>query len=482
MNVRFKAGMVLVALGTAAAGTGCVAPELLAKGMVGRVGRYDYSPSVIQSGNIKQFWWCGQAVNPAKSSQDTDAILYESVNTTTGAREGPMTVMAETPGTWDSVYTCNPRVIGGSFENPLGDGESFQYAMYYVATNDGVTNNIGVAFSNDGIKWNKYPQPVILKTSSTGYGVGQPSVYNSDHKAAISMFYEDWNPTVHHVAATSTDGVHFTIEGALTTAGLTPDSTEAGWGDMAYDSATASWYAVYNLPTRDPSTTGGITERGSFGVQLYRIPSDALLTGSTPWQQLGTFDTNLTGFESNFLPSFVRDSYGTVNVGSYPVIQMYVSVSNPQPAWDASPSDAGQSATPDHWDVAPVQWVSNSALMPLYRYFNGKVHEVTTGWISPYGNFQQQSLLAHLYQTPQEGATVPFYGCKTGNTDYFVSLDGACEGQRILGKNGYGYSQPMPGLNLTALYRCTTGHDHFVSTDPKCEGETTEKLLGYALP
>ena len=60
MNVRFKAGMVLVALGTAAAGTGCVAPELLAKGMVGRVGRYDYSPSVIQSGNIKQFWWCAR--------------------------------------------------------------------------------------------------------------------------------------------------------------------------------------------------------------------------------------------------------------------------------------------------------------------------------------------------------------------------------------------------------------------------------------
>ncbi len=89
----------------------------------------------------------------------------------------------------DSMYLCNPKVIGGSFDNPLGDGQSFQYAMYYAATSDGSTNNIGVAFSKDGINWKKYPQPVIWASSASGYGVGQPAVYNSDHKAAISLFY-----------------------------------------------------------------------------------------------------------------------------------------------------------------------------------------------------------------------------------------------------------------------------------------------------
>jgi hypothetical protein len=66
--------------------------------------------------------------------------------------------------------------------------------------------------------------------------------------------------------------------------------------------------------------------------------------------------------------------------------------------------------------------------------------------------------------------------------DYFVSLDGLCEGARILGTNGYGYSRPVVGLNLVALYRCSSGHDHFVSKDPECEGQSTQELLGYVLP
>ena len=78
--------------------------------------------------------------------------------------------------------------------------------MYYVATAaiTGTSNSIGVAFSNEGIVWKKYPEPVISSSSQTGYGVGQPALYNTDHKAGISMFYEDSNPTLHHVAAVST--------------------------------------------------------------------------------------------------------------------------------------------------------------------------------------------------------------------------------------------------------------------------------------
>ena len=66
--------------------------------------------------------------------------------------------------------------------------------------------------------------------------------------------------------------------------------------------------------------------------------------------------------------------------------------------------------------------------------------------------------------------------------DYFVSLDNVCEGSRIIGVNGYGYSRPVAGLNLVALYRCSSGHDRFLSIDPKCEGQTTQELLGYVLP
>ncbi len=466
---------------------GCSSSLSLPPGAVGNIGKYNYSPSVIETGNTLQLWWCSYGINPSNPAQDTDEIFYESINTLTHESYGPVMVLAETPGAWDSVYTCNPKVIGGVFEDPLGDGQKYTYAMYYVGTSNGINNNIGVAFSTDGIHWKKYPQPVILATSNVNYGVGQPALYNSDHKAAIYMFYEDYTPSVHHVFAVSGDGLHFKVQGSLTFNGLDPDNPQASWGDMAYDSRAGEWYAVFNRPIRPASTTGGIQERGQYGIEIYKIPQDSLLTGASPWHQLTTMDTSTTGFESNFIAGFVRDSYGNLNVASYPAIQLYTSVTYPPPAWEATPVEAGISANPGTWILMPMELAPDvSAAIPINRYFNGSVHDVTTGWISPIGGFHLEEVLGHLYANPLHGATVPFYACKRDQKDYFVSLDIGCEGQRTLGKEGYTYSQPVSGLNLVALYRCSVGlipfQDHFVSRDPKCEGQTTDELLGYVLP
>ena len=472
--------MIAVGLGFCVAGCGFSYAPLPAGSIAGRAGVYDYSPSVIQTGNVLQSWWCGWAYNPNDTAQFSDTIQYQSVDMSTHAQYGPVTVLSETPGAWDSVFTCNPKVVQGSFANPLNDGESFAYAMYYVGsgTVDGTNNFIGVAFSNDGISWKKFPYPVISPETSDGYGVGQPALYNNNHHAAIRIFYEDNSNYLHHVEAISSDGVHFTTLGTLTTNGLDPNCPT--WGDMAYDPGTGYWYAGFNTPPRDPSTTGGVTERGSYGIKLYRIPDASLLTGATPWQMLTTVDTSLTGYEANFLPGFVRDMFGNLIAGSG--IQLYNSISDPPPPWNASPEAAGTSGGVANWKISPVAWMPNQPLLAFNRYFNQTSHEVTTGWIDPNGGFTLEFTLGHLYQSPQQGATVPFYGCKNGSTDYFVSLDNACEGSRIIGVNGYGYSRPVAGLNLVALYRCSNGHDRFVSTDPKCEGQTTQELLGYVLP
>lgn len=129
-----------------------------------------------------------------------------------------------------------------------------------------------------------------------------------------------------------------------------------------------------------------------------------------------------------------------------------------------------------------LPWTPDNPLVALKRYLNQTAHEVTTGWVDPNGGFSLESTPLHLYQSPQQGATVPFYGCKDGATDYFVSLDSPCKGSRILGKNGYGYSRSVVGLNKVALYRCSTGHYHFVSADPKCDGQSVQELPGYVLP
>lgn len=447
---------------------------------VGRGGVYNYSPSVIQSGNLQQIWWCGGGNNPNQPSQVSDTILYASIDLTTKVMTEPYIVLGETPGSWDSKYVCNPKVIEGKFTNPLGDGQTYTYAMYYVGTAGSNANNIGVAFSNDGVHWKKYPKPVILATTQINYGVAQPAPYNSDHKSGIWLFYEDADnpPFNQHVETTSTDGIHFTVGGKLTTNGLPPDLS---WGDMAYDSAAGFWYAVYNLPLRPPSMTGGITELGQPGVTMYRIKNSSLLTGSTPWQQLKTFDTNLTGNELNFIAGLLRDPYGDVNVGPYPAIEIFPSISVPPPSWNTSPEAAAKTASTEHWDIGKVEWVPGSPLMPLNRYFNRKIHEVTTGWVDPNGGFTLESTLGHLYDSPENGASLAFYGCKEDDSDYFMSLDSACEGEFVLGLEGYGYAQAQTGLFLVPLYSCQTPRDHFVSHDPNCEGHGAGKLLGFAL-
>jgi hypothetical protein len=452
--------------------------------VVGRSGRWDYTPSVIQTGHVQQFWWCGEAPNPAKPSQDTDTIMYESIDLVSGKRVGPEVTFAETPGAWDSAFTCNPKAVQGKFSDPLGDGQTYTYALYYVGTADvgGKANGIGVAFSDDGIRWKKYPSPVIPTDNLNGYGEAQPVPYNSDGRQAITLFYEDDSPEDVHREAVSSDGVHFKFGSLLTTNGLNLVSDHPTWADMAFNTADGYWYALYNLASRATATTGGIMESGQYGFQLYKIPKDDLLIGNIGWQELKTFDTNLTGYESNFLPGLLQDGYGNLYQDGSGTVQIFPSFSNVQVAWDESPTSAAADAKLTSWDIGLVSWSPNDAtLYELNLYSHGTSHRVTTGSIDQ-TVFTLEKTLGRVYPAPQAGATIALYGCKEGKTDAFVSLDPGCEGQYVVGLNGYMYGQPPPGIATVAIYRCSANNDHFVSSDPACEGSHTDQLLGYILP
>ena len=474
--VLFFASVILMA--------GCGASSVARTDVVvGIIGTYNYSVSVIQSGDQQQFWWCAGADNSQNHYGDT--IQYQSIDTTTHATQRPATVLTESTGTWDEAFTCNPHVIRGSFNNPLGDGKTYTYEMFYVGTAslEGINASIGAAFSNDGVTWNKYPEPVILSTQRNGYGVGQPAAYNQDGKSGIVLFYEDNANAIHHVKAVSTDGVHFTVQGSLTLAGLDPSVPNPSWADIGFDPTTKYWYATFESPVRATDTTDGVLERGQYGFSLYRIPDNALLTGSTPWQVVKTFDTNSTGYESNFLPGLLHDGYGNLNVGSYPTLEMFPAISDPPPAWNASPHEAGESGAVTNWVIGSVSWTPGEQPRALNRYANLVTYQVTTGWVDPGSDYKIDATLGHLYPTPQNGATRAFYGCKNGETDYLVSLDPNCVGSRIIGLDGYGYAQPVAGVKMVPLYSCLSlGVAHFVSRDANCETRGAGKLLGYALP
>lgn len=472
----------LILLGALLAPAAASASTTVGSPVVGQPGNYDYSPSMMQSGGVQQFWWC---------TGPSDLIAYEEI----GLTPAPHVIVPETivlghgaAGAWDSLLTCNPHVVRGAFVDPLGDGVTYTYEMFYVAIATGTGNSIGAAFSNDGQSWHKYPTPVIPDDeASQYYGVGQVSAYNAAGSAGsdITMVYEDTGTATKHVEAHSSDGVHFTTVGTLSTAGL-PSGQKNNLDNVAYDPGSGLWYGLYDeFPARPTSSTGGVLERGQPGETLYS--STDLLAGT--WTQLDTVDTATTGYEANFIGTLLQDPYGNLlfNGGS---VEMYVSTSIPRPAASATPAQAAQSGAGTQWDVAWSLWTPGSPLRQLVRYYSGSSnspylgrHEVTSGYHDPNAFTAEPTVLGSVYEAPAGAATEALYSCKQGSEEWFVSHDPACEGQLTEGLIGYVYPTAPAGISSIALYRCVVpgDGDHFVSPDPACEGQRTESLLGYSL-
>ena len=115
----------------------------------------------------------------------------------------------------------------------------------------------------------------------------------------------------------------------------------------------------------------------------------------------------------------------------------------------------------------------------LDRFVNPSLgdHWVTTRGVG--NGYQFEGRLGYLLQQGGTGRH-PLYSCVIG-ADHFMSRDAGCEGQGVIGQDGWAYDSPPSGQQVTAIYRCTVNGsgDHFVSTDPACEGQHTESLLGY---
>ena len=177
----------------------------------------------------------------------------------------------------------------------------------------------------------------------------------------------------------------------------------------------------------------------STASQLYRIPDASLFTGTTPWELLTIVDTGVTGYESNFLAGFLRDPYGNLNIGPYPTIQMFTTISNPPPPWNATPLLAGVYGRHHFLGYLILHLDAGSTL-------EGAGSILQSNLLRGYDRVDRSKgrLFPAIYPgaslpKPATGRYGPVLRCKSGTTDYFVSLDFRCGGGRILGINGYGY-------------------------------------------
>lgn len=484
---------------------------------LGATGYYDYSDSGIRdtAAGTETHWWCGDL-----PGHTTDTILRQQYRLSDWSVISPeQKVLAEGPaGSWDAQYTCNPSVVQGSFVNPLGDGVTYGYAMYYVGTTSGVDNSIGAAFSQDGITWHKYPIPV-LTFADTGhgyYGYGQPQAVIVDGR--VELLFEDWDapavpapgpvrshaqraltvpghPPIAHVKAAdgvqpaqvgthwyalaNPDGVTFAGPAYITSAGL-PVPTPS-WGGAAFDPQDGRWYAAFNDGLRPAATTGGVQERGDGGVTLYAT-SD-LLSGT--WTPVDTIDTVATGSESNFIAGLLRDPNGDLSSAFLPGIKVDLSQSWPRAAYSAFGAQLGDSGAFNQWQIGWSTWTPGDPWRVLQRVdYAGGHHEVTTGWWDSTVYHLEPVNLGKLAEAPTGTASVPVYLCKAAATDYADTLHGDCNGWYEAGL--LGYISPTPGPGLIPIYSCIIpGVGHMVSPQSSCEGQSVDPLepaglLGYS--
>lgn len=458
-------------------------------------GSYNYSPAVIDEGDVIKAWWCSAVPDAA-----TDNIWYQEYDKKTKKTSKRQSVLQTgNTGDWDTFGVCHPSVIRGAWPGRAG-GQEATYAMYYTSTNvaqgGGSNNSTGVVFSADGIKWfgqhDRYNPMIKQKVPNVPgtYGAGLPSAW-SRGGSAVTLFWIDTtsvrtnNPASPDgyqskaVLAHSEDGIRFGPRTLLSDLGGAP----VYWkNDFAFDDSVtpAMVYSAQALNFRVGKGKEDKNETYNFG--FYRIPMDEFLAGRGTWEQLGVIDANLTGLPLNFEPGIARTGEGKVP----PDVQK-----EGLRVWFG-----GGGQTPRTWQLRSMIFHLRGGQLPLRQYTkssgSAKEYWATTGFVpESFRDGGDPETLGLLDVKPSPGV-VPLYGCQRGpltinqdgeltgeDADRFVSLE-RCSDDQILGINGYLFPQPPAGTQTKPIYACKDGRAQFVSNDPKCEGKAVEKLLGHA--
>lgn len=453
---------------------------------------YNYSPAVMDEGDVIKAWWCSSRPDAA-----TDQIFYQEYDKKTKEYRNRRSVLQTgKPGDWDTFGVCHPSVIKGSWPGAPGGG-TFSYALYYTSTNvaqgGGSNNSTGVIFSTDGINWvgQHDPRNPNIKQKVPNipgtYGAGLPAAW-SNGGSSVTLFWTDTTAERRPAAsarsaegygsrgvfATAADGIHFDTPKLVSQNGA-----PAYWkNDFAFDDSAspAMVYAAQALQFR--AGTGAQDKNETYNFGIFRVNKADLLAGVGGWEQLGVVDTNLTGLPLNFEPGLVRTPNGGI-AGDPKKDGITV--------WFG-----GGGQTPFTWQLHKVTLQLGKATTPLRRYTGAAAGSswTTTGYVPASFRSGKATTLGVVDLNPGAGL-VPLYSCMSGaltaGTDglltgeggtQFVSLE-QCPGGHILGVNGY-VSPQAPAGGGKPLYACKDGTSSFVSNDAACEGKTVERQLGYA--
>ena len=304
-------------------------------------GIYNYCPTTIElDDGTRYVYYC-------TNQTSYEIIDYVGCRKGTPNKDGSYTWGAETvvfsPSTnlWDSMHTCDPSVIKGSFTY---NGTTYPYLMAYLGctSTDNQENKVGlaVASSPEGPFIRVGTTPIVDFTKDTSstvfqWGVGQPSLISRDKAGKVWLFYTrgDLNGTRTVVRECDFSNLNAPVLGnevKVSTKGLVEldgDDDIINNADFAYDSAKNRFYSASDCHPNPSSEPNYISSH--FRVNYFNGNDFA----KASWKYLDTVGPNETSFARNHNVGLVRDEYGHTLSDGYLTVYYTVSVEGSTSLW-----------------------------------------------------------------------------------------------------------------------------------------------------
>ncbi len=281
---------------------------------------YNYCPSYIAASDTERFiYYC-------KNQNAGEIVDYIYMRRITGSGSnwtwGPASVaLTPSSGGWDSVHVCDPDVKKGSFNY---NNHTYSYVMFYLGCDrtDNNHNQIGVAFSDSlngpWVKWSG--NPLITFSSTSHWGVGQPSATCVDGQGRLLLFYSrgDQNGTrivrrdinIANMSSPSI-GAEVTVPtGGLTEADGSPVILHNG--AFAYDGGTDRFYLVRPRHPFEASSPDYI----STDLQVAYTPASTIWNGTGTWTVEGHVTPAQSGKARNHNACLLTDVWGNLKGGA----------------------------------------------------------------------------------------------------------------------------------------------------------------------
>ena len=304
-------------------------------------GIYNYCPTTIElEDGTRYIYYC---------TNQTSYQIIDYVGCRKGTPNGDGTytwsnetvVFSPSENLWDSMHTCDPSVIKGSFNY---DGTEYAYLLAYLGctSTDNQENKVGLAVSNspEGPFIRVGTEPVVdfTKDSSSDvfqWGVGQPSVVSIDKAGKVWLFYTrgDLYGTRTVVRECDFSDLNNPVLGnevELATTNLVEldsDSDIINNADFAYDAKHNRFYSASDChpnPTSEPNYIAS-----HFRVTYFNGDDFA----NASWKYLDTVGPDETGFARNHNVGLVRDEYGHTLDDGYLTVYYTVSEEGSSSLW-----------------------------------------------------------------------------------------------------------------------------------------------------